>query len=289
MSTPTDPARDPDDERPLDPSTEARVRALLAGARHDQPTPEAVVQRLDRVLAELASDDEAAAAMTTGPAAPDADIDPVPHAEVVDLAAQRRRRRVASLLVAAAAVVVVGLGVGQVIGVRGAEDASTAAREADLDSGGDAASDPSAASSAEEGASESSRLAAVPGPTMLPVQEPQRVRPDQFTGDVRRVLRFTQQELAAAAADGTAPLSEGANGSGGVPEGTDAGGGGVAEFATGFDCKPAAWGAGLIVPVTYGEEPAVLAFRPPTGDTRVAELLRCGSGDLLRSVTLSVG
>lgn len=71
------------------------VRRLLAGARHDEPMPESVVARLDRVLADLAEE-------------------PVRDAPVVGLAA--RRRRATQLLVAAAAVIAVGIGVDQLVG-----------------------------------------------------------------------------------------------------------------------------------------------------------------------------
>src|SRR5690242_14743383 len=85
-------------ESPLDPAQDERIRRLLADARHTDPMPEAVVARLDRVLAGL-SDDRTERAE---------------RAEVVDLMA-RRRRTVGQLLVAAAAVVAVGFGITQVL------------------------------------------------------------------------------------------------------------------------------------------------------------------------------
>lgn len=95
------------------------VRRLLADARHDEPTPEPVVARLDRVLAELADE-------------------PVRVAPVTGLAT--RRRRAASLLLAAAAVVAIGVGVGQVVGTgTTGEDAMSADRN-----------DPAAAAQAED-------------------------------------------------------------------------------------------------------------------------------------------
>lgn len=71
------------------------VRRLLARARHDEPMPESVVARLDRVLADLAEE-------------------PARDAPVVGLAT--RRRRATQLLVAAAAVIAVGIGVDQLVG-----------------------------------------------------------------------------------------------------------------------------------------------------------------------------
>ena len=85
---------DPD----LTPSEE-QVRRLLADARHDEPMPDDVADRLDRVLADL----RASARRTPPP---------------VDLGARRRRRVGRNLLVAAAAVVVLGVGISQVDLVR---------------------------------------------------------------------------------------------------------------------------------------------------------------------------
>jgi hypothetical protein len=51
-------------------------------------------------------------------------------------------------------------------------------------------------------------------------------------------------------------------------------------------CSPDRWGAGTLVPVTYGRQRAVLAFRPAQGDAQVVELFACGSPEVLRSVTL---
>jgi hypothetical protein len=93
-------------ESPLDPADDARIRALLADARHTEPMPADVAARLDRVLEELAQDR-------------------APIAPVIDLA--RRRRTAAKLLVAAAAVVVAGVGIGQVLpGVDGGTSAQDA-------------------------------------------------------------------------------------------------------------------------------------------------------------------
>src|SRR5215210_7000077 len=93
-------------ETPLAPSEDARIRALLADARHTEAMPADVVARLDRVLAGLATER-------------------APVAPVVDLA--RRRRTAAKLLVAAAAVVVAGVGIGQVLpGVGGGSDNGSA-------------------------------------------------------------------------------------------------------------------------------------------------------------------
>lgn len=91
-----------------DPEQEQQVRRLLADARHDEPVPEEVVARLDRVLADLANE-------------------PARSATVVRLA--DRRRRAGRMLVAAAAVVVAGIGVGQVVG--GGDEGENASSGAD--------------------------------------------------------------------------------------------------------------------------------------------------------------
>ena len=89
----------------LTPEQEAAVRRLLAEARHDEPLPADIGDRLDRVLAGLSHDT------------------PDRSSRVVDLAA-RRRRNAGRLLIAAAAVIVGGFAVGQVIDVGGTADDS---------------------------------------------------------------------------------------------------------------------------------------------------------------------
>ena len=84
-----------------DPEAEA-VRRLLADARHTGPMPGDVADRMDAVLADLAT----SPVESEEPAGPPGD--PV----VVSLAAQRRRRA-AGMLVAAAAIVVGGVVVAQ--------------------------------------------------------------------------------------------------------------------------------------------------------------------------------
>jgi hypothetical protein len=102
----------------LTPEQEAEVRRLLAEARHDEPIPTGVADRLDTVLAGLTRDDPGAAGI----------------APVIDLATHRRRRNAAALLAGAAAVIVAGFGIGQVIGV-GSDDsgdnATSSAADAD--------------------------------------------------------------------------------------------------------------------------------------------------------------
>ena len=108
------------DSPDLTPEHDA-VRRLLADARHDGPTPPAVVARLDETLASLVAErsdaGRAPAAAATAP--------------VVDLAA-RRRRLVGTGVLAAAAVVVAGVALGQVLPVgQGSDDAGSSAGSAD--------------------------------------------------------------------------------------------------------------------------------------------------------------
>src|SRR4051794_5789307 len=90
---------------------EQQVRRLLADARHDQPLPDDVADRLDAVLADL-------------------DTQPGGTAPVVDLAARRRRRTARNVLVAAAVVVVAGFAISRVdLGASGEADAGSSASE----------------------------------------------------------------------------------------------------------------------------------------------------------------
>lgn len=100
---------DPETSSGLSAPEEARLRRLLADARHTAPMPDDVVGRLDDVLARLAVE-EPVAPRTVEPERPD----PV----VASLDAQRRRtlrRRVAGGLLAAAALVVGGVAVPQLL------------------------------------------------------------------------------------------------------------------------------------------------------------------------------
>jgi hypothetical protein len=85
-----------DETANTEPPEHDDVRRLLAEARHDEPIPAEVADRLDRVLAGLSQE------RTEAPA----------DAQVIPLEAYRRRRA-AGLLVAAAAIVVSGIAVAQ--------------------------------------------------------------------------------------------------------------------------------------------------------------------------------
>jgi hypothetical protein len=264
------------DDANLTPEQEADLRRLLAEARHDDPMPENVAARLDRVLAQLA--------------AGDSELDP---ARVVELAS-RRRRKASTLLVAAAAIIAIGVGIGHVMPIG--------------DSTGSDSTSSAAADTAREKSSAEALLSDQAGYGVLPQSAPDpgsrltAVSSMHFTADVRRVSRrVVVHEVNNSSLDSVRGDAEGLNGaaptSGDAPE-LDRGGsaqsynsaaganGARAPRASDYDCAPAVWGPGRLMPVMYDGEPAVLAFRRPTGDSRVVDLLECGTGDILRSVTL---
>lgn len=244
-----------DQERELTAQQEAEVSRLLADARATEPLPADVAARLDRVLVGLGEERDArpTARPARGPS-------------VVELAA-RRRRTAASLLVAAAAVVVVGVGVGQLVDRTSGSDDSAAdggavSREAE---DGLTAGSPEAHAEEEPGAgapsSPPSYASAVVG----------RVSSDQFAADAEQL----RGALPSFAAQGEFVELDASR----VPNRlVDRGGA--------FTCAAARWGEGALVPVLFDGTPAVLAYRPPDGDTQVVVLLQCGTGDDLRSTTL---
>jgi hypothetical protein len=117
-------------ESPLSPADDERIRHLLAEARHTEPMPADVVDRLDRVLTGLNRERSERSGR-----------DAVPAGAVVDLAA-RRRRTAANLLVAAAAVVAVGVGLSQVPGLGGnGADSPTAVSADQAEAGGGGTAD----------------------------------------------------------------------------------------------------------------------------------------------------
>jgi hypothetical protein len=151
-------------ESPLDPAQDERIRRLLADARHTEPMPEAVVARLDRVLAGLADDR----------------MERAERAEVVDLTA-RRRRTVGQLLVAAAAVAAVGFGITQVL-----PDTSGSSDEAQEATAGGAAADSAEGGDEERFVSPESAPEAPSDGTSDAAKSTIRIRSDEFGPDVRR-------------------------------------------------------------------------------------------------------
>jgi hypothetical protein len=234
------------DERDLTPEQEARVARLLADARVEEPMPPEVAARLDRVLEGMAGEH------VLGPGE-------VP-APVVDLAA-RRRRRVVTLLAAAAAVVVAGVGVGQLVNNQNGDDSDGAntAIEGEDQAGGGADRDQFSDAQPSEAPPLTEDQVRALGP-------PARMSAGSFADDVRRL-----QDRPGVRTDAlSGPMRD-----------RD-----LAAPGMDFSCGPADYGVGKLMAVRYNGMPAVLAYRPPKGDTQVVELLQCGSADLMRSTTV---
>ncbi|WP_121254012.1 hypothetical protein [Nocardioides ferulae] len=268
----THPARPPGrpGDLPLGPGEETEVRRLLAAARHTEPMPETVVDRLDGVLARLTAGDDPDLETPGGIGSSGR------SGTVVQLASRRRRAR--RLLLVAAAAVVAGVGAGQLVSeVPSADnDDSAASAEAEPLSSGDTFP-------LEDQAGGRSR--AQRDATAFKGMAPAPIGSETFADDVA-ALQLPPVETSAGMA-GSSTDSEG--GGRGQYDSQRSDGGPAADLSTDaawFECTPADWGAGRLVPVLYDGDPAVLAFRPRTGDSRVVELLQCGSGDVLRSLTV---
>ncbi|MBF4163932.1 hypothetical protein [Nocardioides acrostichi] len=250
---------------PLPHEQDAHLRALLAGARHREPMPAEVVDRLDGVLARLAAGE-------LGPPAEPVPDSPPASAAVVDLG-RRRRRRVGALLAAAAVVLVVGAGIGQLVrsGVSSGDDSASSAA-ADRDSSlSESAQSPDARNPQDLASSESlltdgsgaaggeaGRIIVLEG--ALPA-----VTDDGFATTASRVRqRLGARNAASSASDSAAPRAS-------------------REWQ---GCAPADWGKGRLVAVRYDGGPAVLAFRPAVGEIEVVDLLQCGTAAVLRTATL---
>jgi hypothetical protein len=178
-------------------------------------------------------------------------------AAVVDLAARRRRRKAGGLLVAAAAVIVGGFAVGQMIDVGGSEGS---------DSGSDSAV-----------ARESPSDASAPGPGAAGAEsaaEPLQLTSDNLKQDVESQLAMRSADAAADEAPAQAAPSA-------APSDSPSEGQFVCASA-----PPKAYGAGKFFAAFYDGMPTVLALRPADGDTQEAEVLECGTGTPLQSVTV---
>jgi hypothetical protein len=233
----------------LTPQETERVRRLLAEARHTEPMPAEVADRIDRALSDLADE-------------------PAP-APVVRLA--ERRRNAGRLLLAAAAVVVGGVAVGQVVG-GGQENAaldSTTAGEAEEGQGrpapdrdnlgsGQSEADPEGADELPGAVSETRRSI-----SRLPAQP---VSSATFASDAEQ-LRPVATDREAARDRAPSPES-----------------GSLAQ--NGFGCAAGAWGGGRYVRVAFDREAGWLVYRAPRGGTQVVDLFLCGEDSPERSTTL---
>lgn len=178
-------------------------------------------------------------------------------APVVDLAARRRRRAV-SLLAAAAAVVVAGVGIGQVVGPdRGGDDSATSAGAGAAEDSAD--SERKAQPKGAPERTQSDRLGSREEPVWLTTKS--------FARDVRRY-----RTAGGVVSEGDAVVGDNQ----------------LAPRRARFSCGAASYGPGTLLAAYYNGRPAVLAYRPPGGDTQVVELLQCGSGQPIRSTTLSL-
>lgn len=256
----------PDRDRPADelsPAEEERVRRLLVEARAEEPMPAEVAERMDATLADLARDRDdlhAGVPESERPAGPVS-------------ALSSRRRRVVGGLVAAAVVIVVGVGIGQVVvGTDQTQDTATSngADRSGATVDDDAMSAEGGAGSQEDRA-ESPSAADVPAP-IAPSVRIRRVdrpvpvvRPERLHDDAIRLRR----DLVPAGGRRAATYQRT-----------------VVMSPNGFKCSGHGWGAGAFVGVEYDGRLAMLAYREPTGKQQFAEVLQCGTGDLLRSTSI---
>ena len=224
---------------------EETVRRLLSEARHEDPLPAEIGDRLDRVLADLSS---------SSPSRP----------APVDLAARRRRRNAGRLLVAAAAVIVGGVAVGQMIGGNTPDSASDSAGSSV--ERGPSVSGQAGGQAEDQAGGDDSGGAPAPGGAKA---RPLRLTSQNLERDVQRQLRRSS-----ANAD---------------PEP------GASSLAPSYDTDPTCasvsstpYGAGTLFAALYDGVPAVLALRPPDGDTQQAQVLECGTGTPLQSVIVPV-
>jgi hypothetical protein len=255
----------------LSPEQEARLRRLLARSRHDERVPDDVAEHLDGVLARL----EAGDPELTGP-----------------------RARKAEVYALAAAVAVVGVGLGQVVGSSAGEDSLMAESDTaasadsaesadrsegrasgeDLDATGGGESDDELDGALDEELAAGTEMLSDGAVSEFAALEDlvvlrgrlADVREERFTRAATRIQRLVIGSDAKVAPPDTTSLRRAA------PR--------VQRAWQG--CAPADWGPGTPVAVLYERSPAVLVFRPATGDAQVADLVQCGTGEILRSVTL---
>lgn len=254
-------------EESLDPRAEAALRRALADARHSDPVPVDVAARLDDVLARLREGEAAAPA--------------------VDLEARRRRRSATRLLIAAAAVVIVG-GVGaRVLGPGpSGSDASTGSSASSADSGssridGDPQREAAGGATAESPMASDGQVA--PSPQSLDGTGGYRAQSGRGGAADLDALRSTPALTESGFVRQVASLQAAAQELATSRQRLSAAAGVNAA------CGPGDYGDGTLVLVDYAGDPAVLAFRTPSGQTQVVDLLQCGSGDVVRSTTLERG
>ncbi len=181
-------------------------------------------------------------------------------APVAHLVPTRRRRLWGAGLLAAAAAVTAIAVIGPRIGVRPSDDSAGSA------AGGSAGSATDGTVSGEAAGESAPSAADVDDEAAGGEQD--RLRVQYLAGDVTPLSEADFDPEVAALHD-SLPASSSP---------------GTSSFAdAGLECAPADWGAGEVLAVTYGGTPAVLVFRP---DGVTADLLACGTADVIRSTTL---
>lgn len=262
------------DDPELPPEQEARLRRLLAQARESEPVPVDVAARLDRVLEQLGAEEP----------------DPEAGRTVVELTS-RRRRRVRALLMAAAAVVVVGVGVGQL--TTSDQDDTATSSDAGSEAAGAAAESVGPVEGGTDGDDSSRRTApdaddgglgamSAPSPQDEPPAEDEAPTQESVPIPSRPPLRLTEAGFAT-------QTERFRNRPGVVSRAGSVITGEELSRAESFVCDVADWGAGRLHAALYDGVPAVLAYRPVAGaSTQTVDLLRCGTGEVLRSKVLPV-
>jgi hypothetical protein len=222
---------------------------MLADARHTEPMPPDVADRLDEVLAGLQESHE--------------DVPFIrPRPSSADVAAAHRRRNVRNWLVAAAAVVVVGVGINQVdwsgMTVSGdGADSSTSDAGVAAEAGGNDVDTPSGADQRYQARRRMARL------NLTAENFGSRVAQFRGGGDAGESAAAPEVP-----ADGTYLTSSGA----------------LQDYSP--ICDVGDLGRGYVVPVKYDDERAWLVFRTPEGESQVVDLYLCGQDEPTRSITL---
>ena len=266
----------PETDPPLTPAQEAAVRRALAEAGGPEPMPEQVAGRLDAVIAGLSAERSGS---TLPPGGVPENHPEAPAVVPLDAAGRRRRTRARVLLGVAAAVAVVAVGVG-IVNDHGDSSSDTAAAhqiaESDPDRSDHATSaarppqTPGAEADVQRAQPSMADGLGEPGdgrvaPRRVAGAGPLRtVRVDRLRRDLVALQRATLPRPARADYSGT-----------------------TLRAPADFVCPAASYGAGYLVGVRYDDKPAVVAFREPMGATQEAEVLACGTGDVLRSTTLA--
>jgi hypothetical protein len=237
----------PDPTPTEDESSEiAEVRRLLADARHTEPMPEDVADRMNSLLDRLGDETPAAGSESSA-------------ADVIPITAHRRRRA-AQLLVAAAAIVVGGVVITQNFSPSG-DSGNTAGSQAQADRATGGRSAPSLSQSEQPERNYSTNEDS-PGPNADGLRLRRGrvvVRSQHFTQDALRGRALLETSDSAAKAGQRSLLQ---------------------------DCPVSETSGEKVLAAEYRNAPAALIFRRPEGGTQVVDLVVCGSTAPMRTTTL---